>query len=121
MGFSFNQFFGLEHVLNAQPDLVVIYGFATIVFGLLLLSFLALIFNKMHFNAINEHFIAPLMWILSLTFVVAVVPTIVLYFLASDITGVKLIYCWIAILVGNAFFCCTNFAMIKKWINKPRA
>ncbi|WP_442587272.1 hypothetical protein ACSBL2_14615 [Pedobacter sp. AW31-3R] len=120
MAFSFNDFFGYEKVINAHPDLVLIYGFTGIIFGLLALTFIAFILRKIHFHAIVEHLIAPLMWVLMLSFGIAVIPTLVLYFLANNVSGVKLIYCWMTILSGMTFFCFMNDAMIKKWMSTSK-
>jgi len=115
MGFNFNQFFGYENVINKNPDLVLIYGFAFIIFGLMALAFVALIFNKIGLKIVVNQFIAPLMQSMTLCLVIAILPTIILSVVANDVSGVKLIYCWITIFLGITIFCFLNYPMINKW------
>ncbi|MCD0487704.1 hypothetical protein LPB86_05660 [Pedobacter sp. MC2016-14] len=115
MGFNFNHFFGYENIINKNPDLVLIYGFAFIIFGMLALTFIGFIFGKLGFKIINEHFIGPLTLSLFLCLLVAIVPTVVLKIVANDVSGVKLLYCWLTIFCGITFFCFSNYAMLGKW------
>lgn len=118
MGFSFNTFFGYENKINNLGDQVLIYGFAFIIFGLLALVFIAMIVRKLGFNNMNSYFINPLMLSLGLTFLVSILPTIVFYGVASDISGVKILYSWITIFIGMFLFVILNLQTIKSMINE---
>lgn len=115
MGFNFNHFFGYEDIVNKNPDLVLIYGFAFMIFGLMALAFIALVFNKIGLKIVVSQFIAPLMQSMILCLVVAILPTVILCVVANDVSGVKLIYCWITIFFGVTIFCFLNYSMINKW------
>ncbi|SDL54676.1 hypothetical protein [Pedobacter antarcticus] len=117
MGFNFNQFFGYESGINQHPEQVLMYGFAAIIFGVLGLTFVAFILRKIKLIAVIDHLIAPLIISLLVCLVVAILPTLILYLLASNISGVKLIYCWITIFTGITFFCFSNYQTIKNWAN----
>ena len=117
MEFSFKEFFGYEEQINAHPDLVLMYGFAAMIFGVIALAFIAFFLRKLGLIALIDHFIAPLMCALLLCLVVAILPTLVLYLLANNVSGVKLIYCWITIFAGMGFFCFSNYASIRKYLN----
>ena len=113
MGFSFNTFFGYENKINGLGDQVLIYGFAGIIFSLLALVFIAVLLRKIGLNAVDRFFISPLMLSLGLTLFVAILPTIVFYIVASDISGVKIIYSWITIFFGMVLFVMFNLETIK--------
>jgi hypothetical protein len=115
MEFNFNHFFGYESVINKNPDLVLIYGFAFIIFGLMALTFIALIFSKIGLQIAVKHFIAPLMQSMVLCLFVAIIPTVILSVVANDVSGVKLLYCWITIFSGITIFCFLHYPMINKW------
>ena len=115
MGFNFNQFFGYESLINENPDLVLIYGFAFIFFGSMALTLVSFILNKMGLTVIVSRFIGPLILSLFVCLLVAIIPTVILKLVANDVSGVKLIYCWITIFTGVTFFCFSNHGMITKW------
>ena len=115
MEFNFNHFFGYETLINKNPDLVLIYGFAFIIFGLMALTFVALIFSKIGLKIVVNQLIAPLMQSMILCLIVAIIPTIILSVVADDVSGVKLIYCWITIFFGITIFCFLNYPAINKW------
>lgn len=118
MGFNFNQFFGYEDLINKNPDLVLIYGFAGIVFGMTGLVLLTLIFRKLGLIVIIDHFLGPLLCALGLTLLLAIFPTILFKVLANDLTGVKLVYIWITMLLGMLVFSFLNYRMIGKRITR---
>lgn len=113
MGFNFNVFFGYEDAINSLNDKVLIYGFASIVFGIVALLFLTFIIRKLGLDAINSYFINPLMLALGLTMFVSILPTIVFYVVASDLPAVKIVYSWIAIFMGMFLFVSINLKTIK--------
>ncbi len=118
MEFNFNTFFGYEQQINNQPDQVLIYSFAGIVFGVLALLFLAIIIRKLGLTIINSYVINPLILVLGLTFVLSILPTVIFYVAASDISFVKIIYSWIVIFIGMLFFVGFNLEIIKKCLNE---
>lgn len=113
-GLNFNQFFGYEDLINKNQDLVLIYGFAFLIFGMMALAFISLICSKLSLNAIVDHFIAPLLIAFLLSMIVAILPTVIFKVVANDLSGVKLIYIWITIFSGMTFFSFLNYPMIKK-------
>ncbi|AWK03840.1 hypothetical protein HYN56_06210 [Flavobacterium crocinum] len=118
MEFNFNTFFGYEQQINNQPDIVMIYSFAGIVFGIMALLFLAIIIRKIGLNSINSFIINPLMLALGLTFIVSILPTVIFYVVTSDISFVKIVYSWIVIFIGMLFFVGINLETIKKCLNE---
>lgn len=118
MGFSFNTFFGHETQINNLGDQVLIYGFAGIIFSIVALLFISIVIRKLGLKSFNSYFINPLMLSLGLTLLVAILPTIVFYVVASDISGVKIMYSWITIFIGMLFFVGFNLETIKKCLNE---
>ncbi|MBS7230260.1 hypothetical protein KHA90_04415 [Flavobacterium psychroterrae] len=113
MEFNFNVFFGYEDAINSLNDKVLIYGFASIVFGIVALLFFSFIIRKLGLDAINSYFINPLMLSLGLTMFVSILPTIVFYVVALDLPAVKIVYSWIAIFIGMFLFVSINLKTIK--------
>lgn len=113
MGFNFNVFFGYEDVINSLDDKVLIYCFASLVFGMVALLLLSFVLRKIGLNAINRYFVTPLIMSLGLTVIVAILPTIVFYVVASDLPPVKIVYSWIAIFTGMLLFVMINLQTIK--------
>lgn len=113
MGFNFNVFFGYEDVINSLDDKVLIYCFASLVFGMVALLLLSFVLRKIGLNAINRYFVTPLIMSLGLTVIVAILPTIVFYVVASDLPPVKIVYSWIAIFTGMLLFVVMNLQTIK--------
>ncbi|MCD0474344.1 hypothetical protein LPB87_08040 [Flavobacterium sp. EDS] len=118
MEFNFNRFFGYETEINKATDLVLIYGFAVLIFGIVGLTLIAAIFRKIGFTSIISYFISPLILCLGLTLILSILPTIVFSVVASDISGVKLIYSWITIFLGMLFFVMVNLSTIKKFVRE---
>nr|WP_294788995.1 hypothetical protein [uncultured Flavobacterium sp.] len=118
MEFSFNTFFGYENAINALNEQVLIYGFASIIFGIVGLMLITIIVRKIGFNSLNSFFIQPLLLALGLTLLVAILPTIVFYVVALDISGVKIVYSWIIIFIGMLLFVIFNLETIKRFFNE---
>ncbi|MFD2942603.1 hypothetical protein [Flavobacterium notoginsengisoli] len=118
MEFSFNTFFGYETKINNLGDQVLIYGFATVIFSIVALLFIALFIRKIGLNSLNSYFINPLMLSLGLTLFVAILPTIIFYVVALDVSGVKIVYSWITIFVGMFLFVLLNLQTIKDLFNE---
>jgi hypothetical protein len=118
MGFSFNTFFGYENQINELKDQVLIYGFAGIIFGILGLLFIAVLLRKIGLNTINSFFVNPLMLALGLTLLVSILPTIILYVVALDISGVKIVYSWITIFLGMVLYVMFNLETIKSFFKE---
>ncbi|OXA89442.1 hypothetical protein [Flavobacterium hercynium] len=117
MGYSFNTFFGYENEINRANDLVLIYGFAVIIFGMLGLTMLGGIIRRMGFQSINSFLLSPLILSLGLTLLISILPTIVFYAVASDISGVKILYSWITIFTGMTLFVFLNLPEIKSYFH----
>jgi hypothetical protein len=118
MEFNFSTFFGYENDINNLKDLVLIYGFATIIFSIVGLIFIGAIVRKLGFATVISYFISPLMLSLGLTLVVSILPTIIFYVVTSDVSGVKIIYSWITIFTGMLLFTMFNLNTIKKFVKE---
>lgn len=118
MEFNFSTFFGYENDINSHKDLVLIYGFAAIIFGIVGLIFVGIIVRRIGFNVINSYIISPLMLCLGLTLIVSILPTIIFYVVTSEVSGVKIIYSWITIFTGILFFIMFNINTIKKFVKE---
>lgn len=118
MEFSFNSFFGYENEINNLKDQVLLYGFAGIIFTILGLLFLAVLLRKIGLNSVNSFFVNPLMLALGLTLLVSILPTIVLYVVALDISGVKIVYSWITIFIGMVLYVMFNLQTIKSFFKE---
>lgn len=118
MEFSFNTFFGYENAINALDEQVLIYGFASIIFGIVGLMLITIIVRKIGLNSLNSFFIQPLLLALGLTLLVAILPTIVFFIVAVDISGVKIVYSWITIFIGILLFVIFNLETIKRFFNE---
>lgn len=118
MEFNFNTFLGYENEINSLNDTVLIYGFGSIMFGLVTLTFAAFIIRKLGFGAVNSYFTSPLMLSLGLTILVSILPTIVFYVVANDISPVKILYCWITIFIGMFLFVMFNLETIKSFFRE---
>lgn len=118
MEFSFNTFFGYENAINALNEQVLIYGFASIIFGIVGLMLITIIVRKIGLNSLNSFFIQPLLLALGLTVLVAILPTIVFYVVALDVSGVKIVYSWITIFIGMLLFVIFNLETIKRFFNE---
>lgn len=118
MEFSFNTFFGYENQINSLKDQVLLYGFAGIIFTILGLIFLAVLLRKLGLNSVNSFFVNPLMLALGLTLLVSILPTIVFYIVALDISGVKIVYSWITIFLGMVLYVMFNLETIKSFFKE---
>jgi len=118
MEFNFNTFFGYEQQINALNDQVLVYGFASIIFGIVGLLFVAMAVRKIGVNSLNSFFIHPLLLSLGLTFFVSILPTIVFYVVALDVSGVKILYSWITIFIGMLLFVLFNLENIKSFFKE---
>ncbi|MBZ4035979.1 hypothetical protein K6T82_14490 [Flavobacterium sp. 17A] len=118
MEFSFNTFLGYEHEINALDDQVLVYGFASIIFGIVGLLIIAMIVRKIGLNSLNSFVIHPLLLSLGLTFFVAILPTIIFYVVALDVSGVKIVYSWIVIFIGMLLFVLLNLETIKDFFKE---
>lgn len=118
MEFNFSTFFGYENDINNLKDLVLIYGFAVIIFGIVGLILIGTLVRKVGLTVVNSYFILPLMLCLGLTLIVAILPTIIFYVVTSDVPGVKIIYSWITIFTGMLLFTMFNLNTIKKFVKE---
>lgn len=118
MGFSFNTFFGYENQINNLKDLILIYAFAIIIFGIIGLIFVSIIIRKIGLNILNSYIFYPLTLCLGVTLIVGIFPTIIFYVVASDVSGVKILYSWITIFTGMLLFIMFNLSTIKKLIKE---
>ncbi|WP_316804970.1 hypothetical protein [Pedobacter nototheniae] len=116
MASNFEHFFGYENQINKNPDLVLIYGFAGIIFGLMAMILIAVLLRKIGLPFLISKFLNPLILSLGICFLVAIIPTILFKVLANDLSGVKLIYIWIVIFAGITMFTTINYQMLKKWL-----
>ncbi|MFN1215384.1 hypothetical protein ACKW6Q_00230 [Chryseobacterium kwangjuense] len=110
MAFSFNTFFGFEQDLTAHPEAAI---FGALLVPLLLLIPIAVIgwiFRKLK---LNMYVIHVLLYTLMFTLLLGSVTILILFFI-TDRNGIKLAYCWMAILAGMFFFSLINANTITK-------
>lgn len=110
MKFSFNTFFGFEQELMVHPEAAI---FGAMFVPLLLMIPIALagwIFRKL---TLNMYIIHALLYTLMFTFVLGSFSMLVLFFI-TDKNGIKLAYCWMAILTGMFTFSIVNTNTITK-------
>ncbi len=116
MASGFEQFFGYENIINRDPDLVLIYGYATMVFGALLIIFLSFIFRKAGLQPFVSRFLNPLLLSMGISLLIAIPPTILFKVVANNVSGVKLVYIWITIFTGISIFTFLRYQELKKFI-----
>lgn len=116
MASNFEHFFGYENAINRNPDLVLLYGYAFIVFGGLMLIFIAFILRKISLSILVSKFINPLILSMGICLLVAIPPTVIFKIVANNLTGVKLIYIWFTIFTGITLFTFLRYQEIKKLI-----
>lgn len=108
--FSSNTFFGLEHEIADQPEIMI---FAALFLPLLLLvpvAFIGWIFRKLK---ISMYIINVLLYTLIFTFVLGLLTVFVLFFI-TDKDIMKLTYCWLTVFTGMFFFSLMNANTITK-------
>ncbi|SHF82432.1 hypothetical protein SAMN05443633_10752 [Chryseobacterium arachidis] len=110
MEFSFNTFFGYEQELNQNSALLIFFAMLFPLVLMIPIAVLGWIFRKLQ---LNMYFIHALLYTLGFTFLVGTITIFCLYFL-TDKNGVKLMYCWICILLGMFSFCIINTNTLTK-------
>jgi hypothetical protein len=113
MELNFDTFFGLEETLNANREILLFWPFLGVFLIIMLLTFIFYIFRKLN---INRYIIEALMWSLLITFITGIITIIILY-LITDISGVKLAYVWLSIFIGYLFFTLLYNNTLKKLYN----
>ncbi|MBB6331337.1 hypothetical protein HNP24_002287 [Chryseobacterium sediminis] len=108
--FSFNTFFGYENILMEKPE-IVLFGAMLLPIGLIMvISIIGWVFRKLKFNM---YIIQALLYTLLFTFFFGTVTMLILFFI-TDKNGVKLAWCWSAILIGMFCFSIINTNTISK-------
>ncbi|MDR6487401.1 ABC-type Fe3+-siderophore transport system permease subunit [Chryseobacterium vietnamense] len=108
--FSFNTFFGYENILMEKPE-IVLFGAMLLPIGLIMVvSMIGWVFRKLKFNMC---IIQAILYTLLFTFFFGTVTMLILFFI-TDKSGVKLAWCWSAILLGMFCFSIINTNTISK-------
>ncbi|MDR6459569.1 ABC-type Fe3+-siderophore transport system permease subunit [Chryseobacterium vietnamense] len=108
--FSFNTFFGYENILMEKPE-IVLFGAMLLPIGLIMVvSMIGWVFRKLKFNM---YIIQAILYTLLFTFFFGAVTMLILFFI-TDKSGVKLAWCWSAILLGMFCFSIINTNTISK-------
>ncbi|WP_306350399.1 hypothetical protein [Flavobacterium sp. '19STA2R22 D10 B1'] len=111
-GLDFNYFFGYEKILNQNPEVVLGFSFLGVVGIIIGLTILSYPFKKMK---IITRIMAPLMFSLLSCLFIGIVPIMILFFIAPEISGVKLAYIWLTIFLGITLFWYVNYATLLKF------
>ena len=106
---------GYESQVNREPELVLIYGFAGLLLGMLIITILSYIFRKIGLQVVVSHLFLPLMLSFGLCLFITLLPTMILHFVIPSLPGVKLAYIWLTIFSGITIFSFINYTTIKKW------
>jgi hypothetical protein len=110
MEFNFNTFFGLETILNNNPEIMIFWSFLGVLCLAFFLSAVSYIFRK--FN-INSYIIECLLWTSAFTFFIGILAIMILFFVAT-VSGVKLAYIWSSIFIGYLCFSLLYNNALKK-------
>ncbi|PIF46907.1 hypothetical protein CLU96_3953 [Chryseobacterium sp. 52] len=110
MEFSFNTFFGFEHDLTAHPEAAIFGAMFVPLLLLIPIAVIGWIFRKLK---LNMYIIHALLYTLMFTFVLGSFAMLILFFI-TDKNGIKLAYCWLAILAGMFTFSIINTNTITK-------
>lgn len=106
---------GYESHINKEPELVLIYGFAGLLAAMVLIILSSYIFRKIGLEIVVNYFFKPLLLAFGLCLFITLFPTMALYFIISNLSGVKLAYIWITIFSGITIFSFVNYTTIKKF------
>lgn len=106
---------GYESHINKEPELVLIYGFAGLLAAMVLITLSSYIFRKIGLEIVVNYFFKPLLLAFGLCLFLTLFPTMALYFIISNLSGVKLAYIWITIFSGITIFSFVNYTTIKKF------
>ena len=111
MAFNFNTFFGWERELTEHPETLFFGALFIPILLLLPVALIGWIFRKLK---LNMYIINVLLYTFLFTFILGILTLFVLFFI-TDKNGVKLAYCWLAVLVGMFFFSLINTNTITKF------
>ncbi|WP_080780136.1 hypothetical protein [Chryseobacterium phocaeense] len=110
MAFSFNTFFGFEQDLITHPEAAIFGALLVPLLLLIPITVIGWIFRKLK---LSMYVIHVLLYTLMFTLLLGSVTILILFFI-TDRNGIKLAYCWLAILAGMFFFSLINANTITK-------
>ena len=113
MEFNFNLFFGYEEQINTMQDKMLLVLFAIVMYTQVFLLVLTGYLRKFNISIFRSQ-LNILIVTFGLTIFLGTLVTVLLYYLIYDITRVKILYCWIVILISMFYFSVFNYKNIKQ-------
>lgn len=113
MEFNFDVFFGLESQINSMGDRMILAFFAVLMYSEVALLVISGYLRKFKIMIFSSQ-LNILILTLGLTIFFGTLVTLLLTYLVDDCSKVKILYCWIAILMGMFYFSVFNYNSVKK-------
>ena len=113
MEFNFDVFFGLESQINSMGDRMILAFFAVLMYSEVALLVISGYLRKFKIMIFSSQ-LNILILTLGLTIIFGTLVTLLLTYLVDDCSKVKILYCWIAILMGMFYFSVFNYNSVKK-------
>lgn len=113
MEFNFDVFFGLESQINSMGDRMILAFFAVMMYSEVALLVISGYLRKFKIMIFSSQ-LNILILTLGLTIFFGTLVTLLLTYLVDDCSKVKILYCWIAILMGMFYFSVFNYNSVKK-------
>ncbi len=108
--YSFNTLPGYEGLLTEKPEIVLFGAMLLPLAMAIVISCIGWLFRKLK---LNLYIIQALLYTMLFSFFFGTVAVLILYFI-TDKNGVKLAYCWMAIITGMFLFSIINTRSINK-------
>lgn len=115
MEFNFNYFFGLESQINGMQDKMLLALFAIVMYGQVFLILLTGFLRKFKISIFRSQ-LNVMILTLGLTTFFGTLVTLLLSFLVYDCSKVKVLYCWIAVLISMFYFSVFNYNKVKNFL-----
>jgi hypothetical protein len=115
MEFNFNVFFGLESQINTMGDRMILALFAIMMYGEVVLLIVSGYLKKFKITLFSSQLNIVILT-LGLTIFFGTLVSLLLSYFVYDCSKVKILYCWIAILMSMFYFSIFNYNNVKKFV-----
>lgn len=115
MEFNFNVFFGYENQINSMENKFVLALFAILMYSQVVLLLITGYLRKFKIYLFRKQ-LNILILTLGLTTFFGTFLVFLLYYIATDCTKVKILYCWISILISMFCFSIFNYNKVRKLV-----
>ena len=119
MGFNFDLFFGYEEQINTMQDRMLLILFAIVMYTQVFLLVLTGYLREFKISLFRSQ-LNILILTFGLTIFFGTLVSVLLFYLVYAITRVKILYCWIAILISMFYFSVFNYKSIKQVLSSLR-